>query len=61
MSRKGLSVTSSNKLLVATAVLYVYEPFFASGATWFRHLSGTNSLLDVTEYELNPLEVPLIL
>ena len=34
----------------------MYEFLDASGADWARHLSGTKSLLDITEVGLMPLE-----
>ena len=58
-SRRGLLVMGSDEMLAATAILCVYEFLDASGAAWSRHLSGTKSLLDVAEFEMNPLEVPL--
>ena len=59
ISPRELSVTGSDELLAATAILCVYEFLDASGAAWSRHLSGTKSLLDAAEFEVNPLEVPL--
>lgn len=61
---KAPSSLSSDELLTATAILSVYEfldaSFLdASGAGWARHLSGTKSLLDITEVGLMPLEVPI--
>ena len=58
LSNSWLSLSRSDELVAATAILCMYEFLDASGAAWSRHLSGTKSLLDA-ESEKMPPQFPL--
>ncbi|EEH16200.2 hypothetical protein PABG_06287 [Paracoccidioides brasiliensis Pb03] len=51
-----LSSTHSDEVLTAAAILSVYEFLETTGPTWNRHLNGVQSLLDIAEAGMMPVE-----
>ncbi|KAF2756545.1 hypothetical protein EJ05DRAFT_67340 [Pseudovirgaria hyperparasitica] len=56
MNNQSISCPHSVELLVASAILGVYEFLDASNPEWSRHLSGARSLLDIAKEQMMPFE-----